>query len=64
MYVDLKLHESPWSEFSTHKEPHESSSSKAITLGDIFGSQKERGKKEVAVFEGVVVLEKRHSVGI
>ena len=53
VYVDLELHESPWSEFSTHKEPRENSSSKAVSLGDIFGSQNERGKREVAVFEGV-----------
>lgn len=58
VYVDLKLHESPWSEFmiSAQKEPHERSSSKAVSLGDVFGSQKEQGKREgreVVVFEGV-----------
>jgi hypothetical protein len=52
IYVDLELHESPgWSEFA-RKEPNESSSSKAISLGDIFGDHKE-GRRAVVVFEGV-----------
>lgn len=51
VYVDLKLHKMPWSEFAA-KGPSESSSSQAVSFEDIFGGHKER-KREVIVFEGV-----------
>ena len=50
VYVDLELHESPWSELST-KKPSESLP-KTVSFGDIFGGRKE-GQREVIVFEGV-----------